>query len=251
MKASGNTVLITGGASGIGFELAKKLVATGNTVIICGRDQAKLDAACSKLPGLVAIRADIADPANRKSLAAELASRFPTLNVLVNNAGVVHVTDINNPDFIPKLEVEIATNFLGPVDLISLLLPVLSRSADATIVNITTGYVFLTSARTAPYSATKTALHSMTDALRYQLRNTNIRVLEIMPPPVDTNMANHYNGTKADPAEVAEKFLTAIRVERAETVIGVSKMAKLLARLAPRLGFKIVNDGETKAALKT
>ncbi len=248
MKRTGNTVLITGGASGIGLEVARKLVAEGNTVIVCGRDPQKLSNAAEAIPGLVTMRADVADPASRMALSEAITARFPTLNVLINNAGVVNVTDIEEVDFISVLESEIATNLLAPVALIALLLPVLRAQPQATVVNVTTGYVFISSARTAPYSATKVALHSLTQTLRYQLRNTNIRVLEIMPPPTDTNMASHYSGTKVSADSVANHFLRAMFGSKNEVVMGVSRLARVLARLGPDMGFKILNDLETKAS---
>ncbi len=248
MNLRGNAILITGGASGIGLALARLLIAKNNTVIVCGRDQTKLDAAARALPGLVTMRADIADAASRQALVAEVTTRFPGLNVLVNNAGVVNVSDVTNGDFIQQFQSEIATNLVGPIALIHQLLPVLKRQAQATIVNITTGYVFVTGARTPHYSATKTALHSMTQSLRYQLKGTNVRVLEIMPPPVDTNMASHYKGSKAAVEPVAGQFLRALLGTRDEVTIGISNVARILGRIAPSAAFTLLNDGETRAA---
>lgn len=248
MNLRGNTILITGGASGIGLALARRLITNGNTVIVCGRDQAKLDAASRTVPGLVTIRTDIADPASRQALVAELTTRFPGLNVLINNAGVVNVSDVTDGDFVEKLQSEIATNLVGPISLIHQLLPLLKRQAQATIANITTGYVFVAGARTPHYSASKTALHSMTQSLRYQLKGTNVRVLEIMPPPVDTNMASHYKGSKAAVEPVAGIFLRALLGTRDEVTIGISNVARILGRIAPSAAFALVNDGETRAA---
>lgn len=249
MNPTGNTILITGGASGIGLAVARKLVAARNTVIVCGRDQTKLSEAAQALPGLITIRADVTDPANRAALAEETTARFPALNVLINNAGVVNVTDIAEADFVRVLESEIATNLLAPVALTALLLPVLRDQPQATVVNVTTGYVFISSARTAPYSATKMALHSLTQTLRYQLRKTNIRVLEVMPPPTDTKMAAHYAGAKASADAVADRFLRAMFGRKNEVVMGVSRVAQALARLGPGIGFKILNDLETKGSV--
>ncbi len=247
MKASGNTVLITGGASGIGLALARLLIEAGNEVVVCGRSRAKLDAACTALPGLVAIRADVADAASRQALTDEVAARFPRLNVLVNNAGLLHVSDLTKPAHVQELEAEVATNLIAPVALASLLLPVLQRQPTAAIVNVTTGYVFLPSARTAPYSATKSALHAMTRALRFQLRSTSVRVVEVMPPAVDTAMASHYAGSKATPAFVAGKIFEGLVRNRDEIVVGVSRMAWFLARAAPGVGFTVMNRAEERA----
>lgn len=246
MKRSGNTVLITGGGSGIGLALARELIATGNRVVACGRDEAKLVAAAADVPGLSIVRADVADAGDREALIREIRATYPTLNVLVNNAGTVNVTDLQTRAFLPMLEREVATNFVAPIALASELLPILTAQPEAAIVNITTGYVYVPSARTAAYSATKTALHVMTQALRYQLRDTRVRVVEVMPPPVATAMSDHYNGSKTTPDKVARTILRGVWSDRAEIVIGISRLPQILARLAPHLGFRLVNDMEAK-----
>jgi uncharacterized oxidoreductase len=248
MQRSGNTVLITGGASGIGLELARIFVDSGNRVVVCGRDETKLAAARSAVPGLATIRADVGSAADREALAHRLAEDFPDLSVLINNAGTVHVSDLLAPEHVGELENEIATNFFGPVALTSALLPLLRERPASTIVNVTTGYVFLPSARTAPYSATKTALHVMTKSLRYQLRGSSTRVVEVMPPPVATAMADHYAGAKRTPHSVAREIFDGLLGRRDEIVIGLSRVAALLGRIAPRLAFQLVNDDEVKKA---
>ena len=241
MTPSGNTALITGGATGIGFALAKRLIETGNTVIICGRNQAKLEAACTGLPQLTALRADVTNGTDREALLAHITQRFPQFNVLVNNAGIIHVSDLTDPAHIQELESEIATNLLAPVALTTLLLPILRAQPSATIVNITTGYVFLPSARAATYSATKTALHVLTRALRFQLRSTNVRVVEVMPPAVDTAMALSGSGPKLSPDAVANTIHRGLTRGDREIVIGLSRVGRLLGRAAPELGFALMN----------
>lgn len=115
MKITGNTVLITGGGSGIGLALARRLILNDNTVIVCGRDRAKLDAARSDLPTLITLQCDVADADSRRALVAGLAERFPGLNVLVNNAGLLHVSDLTGPTLVQELEAEVATNLVAPV----------------------------------------------------------------------------------------------------------------------------------------
>jgi uncharacterized oxidoreductase len=248
MNPTGNTALITGGATGIGFALARTLIDAGNTVIICGRSADALQRATAALPGLIALKCDITNPTERASLFETLALRFPTLNLLVNNAGTLHVSDLTQPAHVQQLETEIATNLLAPVALTSLLLPLLQRQSAATIVNVTSGYVFLPSARTAPYCASKVALRTMTRALRFQLRGTPITVVEVMPPAVDTALAAHYSGAKLTPDAVAMSILRGLKRNRIEIVIGVSKLARLLGRLAPRTAFLLMNLIEEKNA---
>lgn len=251
MRSSGNTVLITGGATGIGLALARRLILNDNTVIVCSRDRAKLDAACSDLPTLITLHCDVADADSRRALVAGLAERFPGLNVLVNNAGLLHVSDPTGPGLVQELEAEVATNLVAPVALANLLLPAFRRQPSATIVNVTTGYVFLPSAQAASYSATKAALHVMTRTLRFQLRSTSIRVVEVMPPAVDTAMARHHAGRKASPASIADRILKGLVRDEDEIVIGISRLGRLLSRAVPRTGFHLMNRSEAKQARST
>jgi len=250
MHANGNTALITGGGTGIGLALSRTLIDTGNTVIICGRNGDTLARAAATLPGLVTIRCDVTDPADRASMCQEVTLRFPRLNLLVNNAGTLQVSDLTQPGHVAELESAMATNLLAPVALTSLLLPVLKLQSAAKIVNVTSGYVFLPSARTAPYCATKVALHTMTRSLRFRLRGTSIQVVEVMPPAVDTALASHYTGAKLSTESVARAILRGLLRDREEIVIGVSKLARLLGRVAPGIAFALMNSMEERSALR-
>jgi uncharacterized oxidoreductase len=247
MKKSGNTVLITGGGSGIGLALAELLIQSNNEVIVCGRNTVTLDAAKLRVPGLQIIRADVANPEQRLHLIADLKQRFPRLNVLVNNAGQVNVADLTRPEHVAMLEAEVAVNLIAPVALTSGLLPQILAQQGATIVNVTTGYVFLPSARTAPYSATKTALRVMTRSLRFQLRGRNAQVTEVMPPPVDTAMASHYPGSKMTAEAAARRILIGLIRGDEEIAIGMSRLARLLGRLLPQTAFGLMNRTEMRA----
>ncbi len=246
MRATGNTILVTGGTSGIGLALARSL-ADGNTVIVCGRDAARLEAARA-VPGLVAISADVAEPADRVSLVARLATDHPGLNVVVNNAGRLSVCDPASPEIARTLESELATNVIAPVALTAMLLPTLRRARAATIVNVTTGYVYLPSVRVASYSASKAALRVMTRTLRFSLKGTGIRVVEVMPPAVDTAMARDYPGAKMSAEAVAVAIRSGLIAGRSEIVIGMSRAARVLARLAPGIAFAAMNRTEARGA---
>ncbi len=248
MTPAGHTVLITGGAGGIGLALADLLLAAGNRVVVCGRDRARLARACAGRPGLVALAADLADPASRAALAEEVERRFPALDMLVNNAGRVQVCDLADPAHVAVLEAEIAVNLIAPVALTSLLLPALQRRPGAAVVNVTSGYVFLPGARTAPYSAAKAGLHAMTQALRFQLRGSGVRVVEVMPPAVDTAMATHYPGPKLTPQAAARQIWRGLLRDEEEIVIGLSRLARLAARVMPRTAFTIMNRLELRPA---
>lgn len=189
MKSTGNTILITGGASGIGLALAEAWQAAGNTVIIAGRRRAPLDEAMAKHPGLTSYTLDIQDPASIAKLAAAMAEKHPGLNVLVNNAGIMRAENlIEGQTALADAEAMIATNLLGPIRLTAALLPQLAARDRASIINVSSGLAFVPLAMTPTYSATKAALHSYTQSLRHQLRETGVDVLELAPPMVQTEL---------------------------------------------------------------
>lgn len=196
MQLTGNTILITGGATGIGLELARRLAAD-NKVLICGRRAQRLEEAAELVPGIETIVADVAHDESRKALYDWVASHFPETNILINNAGVQHRIDLTNPAEIAKAEEEVAINFLGPVHLSTLFLPLLRKHASAAIVNVTSGLAFAPLALMPVYCATKAALHSLTMSLRHQLRATNVRVFEVIPPLVTSEL-----GASHRPAEL-------------------------------------------------
>ena len=177
MNLTNNTILITGGAAGIGFALARALALRGNRVIICGRNQAALDSAQAQVPELVTRVCDLNDSASRDALVGWLRAAHPDLNVLVNNAGVQYRRQLVEPDALDGLELEVATNFTAPVLLIGALLPTLQRNPSV-IINVSSGLAFAPMADVPVYCATKAALHSYTLSLRQQLRHTGVRVVE-------------------------------------------------------------------------
>jgi uncharacterized oxidoreductase len=189
MDMTGNTVLITGGASGIGLALAEAFLAAGNEVIIAGRRQAALDAAVAAHPDLVAYALDVEDPVAITAFATKIVDAHPGLNVLVNNAGIMRAENLAaDPVATADAEATVATNLLGPIRMIAALLPQLRTREKAAIINVTSGLAFMPLAITPTYSATKAALHSYTQSLRHQLRHTGVEVLELAPPMVQTDL---------------------------------------------------------------
>ncbi len=189
MKMTGNTVLITGGASGIDLALAEAFLAAGNAVIIAGRRQAALDAAVAAHPGLSAYVLDVEDADAIAAFAAMVAKAHPELNVLINNAGIMRAEDLTSPrGNLSDAAATVATNFLGPILMTAALLPHLRSQPMSAVINVTSGLAFVPLALTPTYSATKAALHSYTQSLRHQLRGTNVEVLELAPPMVQTDL---------------------------------------------------------------
>jgi uncharacterized oxidoreductase len=202
MNPTGNTILITGGGSGIGRGLAEALHKLGNTVIIAGRRQRALDEVTAANPGMLALQLDVDSPEAVKAVAATVAERFPGLNVLVNNAGIMRAENLlaDEPD-LADAEATVTTNLLGPIRLTSALLPLLRQQSQATIINVSSGLAFLPLALTPTYSATKAAIHSYSESLRYQLRDTSIEVLELAPPYVQTDLMGGAEDPRAMPLD--------------------------------------------------
>lgn len=189
MKLSGNTILITGGGAGIGRGLAEALLAEGNRIIIAGRRESALRDTVASNPDMEFAVLDVTDGAAIQSFAARVVNQYPALNVLINNAGIMRAEDLSaDPVDLTDAEAIIATNLLGPIRLTAALLPHLQRQSDSTIVNVTSGLAFVPLALTPTYSATKAAMHSYSQSLRYQLRKTSVRVIELAPPAVATDL---------------------------------------------------------------
>lgn len=186
---TGNTILITGGGSGIGRALAEKFHGLGNQVIIAGRDPKKLIETTGANAGMKSLKVDVASSESIKSFAAEVTTQFPQLNAVIHCAGVMIPEDITGKeDSRSTAEVTINTNLLGPMRLTQELLPVLQKQARATIMTVSSGLAFVPMALTPTYCATKGAIHSYTQTLRFQLRETNVQVIELIPPYVATHL---------------------------------------------------------------
>ncbi len=197
MKTSGNTILITGGGSGIGRALAESFHARGNQVVIAGRRPAALDEVTRAHPGMAALVLDLEDPAAIRDFAARLTARFPALNAVIHNAGIMRAEDLLAGDYLADAEAHITTNLLGPIRLTAALLPHLRRQPDAAILTVSSGLAYIPLAGTPTYCATKAAIHSYTESLRFQLRDTRIEVIELVPPYVQTELMGP--GQAADP----------------------------------------------------
>ena len=186
MKLEKKTVLITGGTSGIGLELAKQLLQRGNTVIVTGRDQEKLDAAKRAMPGIHTVKSDVSDPAAIAALYGSVLAQFPALDTLINNAGVMRNLNLNQARDLNDVTREIEINLNGPVRMVQQFLPHLKTRKGALIVNVSSGLAFIPFPASPVYCATKAAIHSFTQSLRVQMEGTGITVVELAPPAVET-----------------------------------------------------------------
>jgi uncharacterized oxidoreductase len=207
MQITGNHILITGGGSGIGRGLAEAFHALGNQVILAGRRRQVLDDTAAAHPGMVSYGVDLQDPVELRGFAAQVTRDFPALNVLINNAGIMRAEDLlAQPDDLADLEAIVATNLLGPLRLTAALLPQLRRQPRSVIMNVSSGLAFVPLALTPTYCATKAALHSYTQSLRYQLQGSTTQVLELIPPYVATDLMNGASDPRAMPlgAYIAE-----------------------------------------------
>ncbi len=208
MNVTGNTILITGGGSGIGRALAQELQKLGNQVVIAGRRQNALDETTAANPGMKSLQLDIESPAAIRAFAAQAAARFPSLNVLINNAGIMRAENLlAQQEDLNDAEATVTTNLLGPIRLTAALLPHFEKQPHATIINVSSGLAFVPLVFTPTYCATKAAIHSYTQSLRYQLKSTSVEVLELIPPYVQTDLMDGVADPRAMPLD---KFIAEV-----------------------------------------
>jgi uncharacterized oxidoreductase len=250
LKLAGNTVLITGGATGIGFALAQKFAEAQSEVIMCGRRKRKLQDAKTKIPDAHVRKCDISVESDRISLLRWLTRNFPALNLLVNNAGIQRQVDFTSPT-VSKLpsaaDDELAINLEATIRLCALFLPRLLKRQRAGVVNISSGLAFVPIAAMPIYCATKAAIHSFTISLRHQLRATSVRVFEAIPPTTDTELDASFAGEEErayrgiTPQEVAEAIIHGLEADKEEIIIGQADGLRKAAMQDPEQIFNRLN----------
>lgn len=243
MNISENQILITGGATGMGLALAEAFLKTGNQVAVCGRRQDKLDEVRQALPGIKTIQADVATAEGRSMLVSQTLAALPNLNMLVNNAGImqsVQLDKANSTELEQWLRNEVEIDCLAPILLTTQLLPHLKQQSKAAIINVTTGLVFAPAAKYPFYAAAKAGLRAFTQSLRFQLKESSVKVFEVLPPAVNTAL-NQSNDSKISPQQVAIETLQGLEKGMFEIKVGQSKILAMLARLSPSLAYSMIN----------
>lgn len=248
MNLSGNTILITGGGSGIGLAFAERFIKSGNKVIIAGRSEEKLKEAKKRFPDLATKVCDVSIPAERLSLYKWVTGEYPEVNVLVNNAGIQQRINLLNAENDWKdYRNEIAINVDGPIHLSMLFIPHFLKQEAAAIVNITSGLAIMPGVWVPVYSATKAALHSFTITMRHQLSGTRVEVIEVLPPAVNTDLGGaglHTFGAPVD--EFADTIFKGFEQGKVEIGFGGTEERLTATRDAIDLGVKQAWEGFLK-----
>lgn len=255
MELNHNTILITGGTSGFGYEFAARLIELGNTVIITGRDQAKLDQTKKELPKIHTFQSDVSDPRQIEKLYTQVTSRFPELNMLINNAGEMrklslHDTSIDLQDITREIEI----NLMGPIRMVQQFLPHLKQKKSAAILNVTSGIAMIPIPLSPIYGASKSGLRSYTKSLRVQLKNTNIRVFELVAPGAKTPLNDKFADVDGfdekmmmEPDKLIAAAIKGLQKDTDEIYPGLARIMRIMSRIAP--GFMLKQTSKMGAKL--
>ena len=242
MKLEGRTILITGGTSGIGLELARQLIAKRNTVVITGRDRQRLTAAQASLPGVQCLQSDVAKPDEIGALLQQIEAKYPSCDILINNAGIMRNLNINDGHSLDDVTRELDINLSGPLRVTQAFLPHLKSKPNALIVNVTSGLAYVPFPLSPVYSAAKAGLHALTRCLRVQLKGSSVILVELAPPLVDTKLlGNDFAGIKQPKGMavdvLARKAIAGIEAGKTEIRPGQSKLLYFFSRALPDLPF--------------
>lgn len=242
MNFTGRTVLITGGTSGIGLELAAQLIARDNVVIVTGRDDKGIDAAKSRHPGLHAFKSDVGDADGIRQLHADVTARFPQLDTLVNNAGIMRNLKLADERSLEDVTREIDIDLSGPIRMVQQFLPHLRRRSDALIVMVSSGIAFVPFSMAPVYSAAKAGVRAYTRCLRTQVADSGVSVVELAPPGTQTPLMKGEFSKMDGPRDMSVETLvrhaiTGIEAGKSEIRPGLSKVLSIAGRVAPDLVF--------------
>jgi uncharacterized oxidoreductase len=245
MNLTNRTILITGGTSGIGLELAKQLGELGNTIVVTGRNAAKLDKVKKQFPKFHTLASDVSDPKAIRALGESVTRQFPDLDVLINNAGIMRSINFHDTGGdLAELTTEIETNLNGPIRMVKQFLPHLKKRPSAAIVNVSSGLAFVPLPVSPVYCATKAALHSFTLSLRVQLKNTAVRVFELAPPATRTELLGDFDPEDMkgvsimNVTDMVNSAVKGMQSDQLEIRPGQSNQLKLMSRIAPEFILK-------------
>ncbi|WP_310439682.1 SDR family oxidoreductase [Sulfuricurvum sp.] len=246
MHMTNNTILITGGTSGIGYELARQLCEK-NTVIITGRNSEKLEKVKKELKNIHIFKSDVADPQEITALYEMVSKSFPHLNILINNAGISKKINMHDENDFIHLTQEINTNLSGVIYMCNQFLPLLKRQKTAAIVNVSSALAFVPFSSIPVYSATKAALHSFTKSLRIQLKNSHVKVIELMPAITETPLLDEFEQSEKDKmvvmpvSQLAKIAIKKMGSGTLEIRPGQSNALKMMSRIAPNFALNMIN----------
>ncbi len=257
MELSNNTILITGGTSGIGLELATQLLALGNTIIITGRDQSKLDQTRLKFPKIHTFQSDVSRPEAITDLYEQVTKQFPGLNFIINNAGEMRRLDLHDKALdVNDINREIEINLSGPVRMVQQFLPHLQTKKNAVIMNVTSGIAFVPFPLSPIYGATKSGLQSYTRSLRVQLKKDNIKVFELVAPGANTPLNDKFisdvdSKMFMEPGKLVNETLSALKKDKYQILPGIAGLMSFLSRLAPGFIFGMMSRMAEKSLAQT
>ena len=256
MKLQNSTILITGGASGIGLEFLKQLSHQGVAqIIITGRDRRKLEQTKRQFPSVYTVQSDVSNPQEIEQLYHEVIQKFPALNIIINNAGIMRNLDLQDTSLdLADITREVDTNLSGTIRMVHQFLPHLKAQKTAAIVNISSGLAFIPLPLSPIYSATKAGVHAYTQVLRLQLKSTNINVFEVAPPSTETPLQDAFSNIdmgSSSPVMKVDKMVNetirGILKDKLEILPGMAKALKLMGRIAPNFFLNFIDKTIEKA----
>ncbi|MEZ0612017.1 SDR family oxidoreductase [Fibrella sp. WM1] len=239
MDIANSTILITGGTSGIGLELVKQLSGQGATIIVTGRSQDALTRTKEQFPGVHSFQSDVSKPEDIEQLYKDVTQQFPALNMIINNAGLMRLIDLRDASKdLNDIIREINTNLSGTIQMVHQFLPHLLKQPSAAIVNVSSAIAFMAYSSAPVYSASKAGVHAYTKALRLQLEGTSVKVFEVIPPGVNTNLQTDWvlqpnPSQMMDADKMVRETVKGLANDTLEIKPGPVKMIKLASRIAP------------------
>ena len=244
MRSDNNTILLTGGTSGIGLELLRQFYKLGNRIIVASRNSENLNKLHSEFPSVSTVVCDLSDSKAVRKLLEHCINTYPEINILINNAGIQYNYQwLEEEDGFYKISKEIRINLTSPMHLCYGLLPQLAGHNEAAIINVSSALAFHPKRSAPVYCATKAALHNFSKAMRYQLQDTGVKVFEIIPPLVDTPMTEGRGSGKISPEELVNEFMRNFKRNKYESSIGKTKLLRRLARIYPKAADNILKNG--------